>query len=153
MASEVELLEVFRLGALAGDGEIVRVVGDRLAGAWIARSRFREVEILTGRSLVVQRSAGTLGWRGRAQLVMGRPREAIDLYEERLVLVRRDGDRAGEAATLNNIGGVYVGLGDRARALGYYDEALSIAREVGDRAGEAAEVVPGLVEVRWRSPA
>ncbi len=35
----------------------------------------------------------------------------------------------------------------------YYDEALPIAREVGDRAGEAAEVVPGLVEVRWRSPA
>ncbi len=45
MSGEGELLEVFRLGALAGDAEIVRDVGDRLAGAWTARSGgFREVD-------------------------------------------------------------------------------------------------------------
>ena len=46
-------------------------------------------------------------------------------------------DRAGEAATLSNIGGVYAGLGERARALEFYQRALPIRREVGDRAGEA----------------
>ena len=52
--------------------------------------------------------------------------------------MREVGNRAGEAATLNNIGPVYDGLGERQRALDYYGQALPIRREVGDRAGEAA---------------
>ena len=54
VASEVELLEVFRLGEAAGERDIVREVGDRLAGQWIRVSRFREVQTLTSRSLLVQ---------------------------------------------------------------------------------------------------
>ena len=50
---------------------------------------------------------------------------------------REVGDRAGEAATLNNIGVVYDGLGEPQRALEYFGQALPILREVGDRAGEA----------------
>ena len=34
MTTEPELLEVFRLGELARDQEIVRTVGDRMAGFW-----------------------------------------------------------------------------------------------------------------------
>ena len=52
--------------------------------------------------------------------------------------MREVGDRAGEAATLNNIGAVHDALGQRQRALEYYGQALPIRREVGDRAGEAA---------------
>ena len=52
--------------------------------------------------------------------------------------MREVGDRAGEAATLNNIGLVYHGLGEPQRALEYFGQALPITREVGDRAGEAA---------------
>ena len=55
------------------------------------------------------------------------------------------GDRRGEAATLNNIGGVYDGLGEKQKALDYYNQALPIRRAVGDsealrrnRRGEAA---------------
>ncbi|MEV5632120.1 tetratricopeptide repeat protein [Micromonospora tulbaghiae] len=58
-------------------------------------------------------------------------------YEQALPILREVGDRAGEAATLNNIGAVYDGLGDRQQALTYYEQALPITREVGDRAGEA----------------
>ncbi len=61
----------------------------------------------------------------------------MSYYNEALSIVREVGDRAGEAATLNNIGGVHHGLGDRARALTYYNEALPILREVGARAGQA----------------
>lgn len=57
-ASEVELLEVFRLGEAARDETVVRVVGDRLAGRWLAVSRVHEVADLTTRSLEVQVSAG-----------------------------------------------------------------------------------------------
>ena len=38
--SEGELLEVFRLGELAGDGEVVGACGDRVARVWLGRSRF-----------------------------------------------------------------------------------------------------------------
>ena len=54
------------------------------------------------------------------------------------ISIRREvGDRAGEAVTLSNIGGVYDGLGERRRALEYHGQALPIMREVGNRAGEA----------------
>ena len=47
------------------------------------------------------------------------------------------GDRAGQAAALNNIGLVYRGLGDGEQALGYYLRALPILDEVGNRVGES----------------
>ncbi len=65
MPSEVELLEVVRLGECAGDGRVVQEVGDRLAGAWLGVSRFKDVEALIERSLRVQTTAVTLLWAGR----------------------------------------------------------------------------------------
>src|SRR6266481_736891 len=46
-------------------------------------------------------------------------------------------DRAGEAATLNNMAEVYHATGQPRRALELYEQALPLRREVGDRAGEA----------------
>ncbi|MEC4867660.1 MAG: tetratricopeptide repeat protein, partial [Jaaginema sp. PMC 1078.18] len=43
-----------------------------------------------------------------------------------------------EAATLNNIGGVYDSLGEKQQALDYYNQALPIHRVVGNRQMEAA---------------
>jgi tetratricopeptide (TPR) repeat protein len=68
----------------------------------------------------------------------GQKQAALDYNQASLVISRAVGDRAGEATTLNNIGGVYNALGQKQRALDYYDQALPIMREVGDRAGEAA---------------
>jgi hypothetical protein len=107
MASDVELLEVLRLGEAAGEGEIVREVGDRLARQWGTVSRFREVQALTSRSLVVKSSPGTLLLAGRAQLATGNLTAALDYFLQALPIFRVVGDRAGEAFTLNNIGGVY----------------------------------------------
>jgi len=115
----------------------VRVVGDRLASTWTASSRFRETDSLTRRALQVQTSPGTLLWAARARRVLGLPHEAIQLFNEALPILRDLGDRAGEAATLTNIGRVYDGLGDRQQALRFYNEALPILRDVGHRAGEA----------------
>ena len=69
--------------------------------------------------------------------VWGSRQRALEYYGQALPIAREVGDRAGEAATLNNIGAVYNGLGERQRALEYYGQALPIMREVGDRAGEA----------------
>jgi len=63
MPSEVELLEGSVLPG-AGAGRASFVVGDRLAGRWVAGRRFAEAVALTDRSLALQISAATLGWRG-----------------------------------------------------------------------------------------
>ena len=128
--SENELLEVFRLGELAGDGDIVRACGDVLAGVWFGRSRFRETGELTARSLEVQTSPGTLNQAARAREVLGDPRGAIAHFEEALIFHRRVGDRPGEATILNNLGHVCGGLGDRQRALACYHLALPIRRDI-----------------------
>ena len=47
------------------------------------------------------------------------------------------GRSRGEAATLNNIGGVYNSIGQPQEALKYYNQALPMTREVGNRRGEA----------------
>jgi Tfp pilus assembly protein PilF len=67
----------------------------------------------------------------------GQPQRALQLYEQALPLRREVGDRAGEAATLNNMAGVYQATGQPQRALQLYEQALPLRREVGDRAGEA----------------
>ncbi len=41
----------------------------------------------------------------------GRYAEALEAYQQALAILREVGDRAGEGATLNNIGGVYAARG------------------------------------------
>ena len=57
---------------------------------------------------------------------LGEPQRALEYYGQALPIRREVGDRAGEAATLNNIGAVYDGLGEPQRALEYYGQALPI---------------------------
>ncbi|MFE1746099.1 tetratricopeptide repeat protein, partial [Coleofasciculus sp. H7-2] len=52
-------------------------------------------------------------------------------------LRRATGDKAGEAVTLNNIGGVYSALGEKQKALEFYNQSLPLRRATGDKAGEA----------------
>jgi tetratricopeptide (TPR) repeat protein len=68
---------------------------------------------------------------------VGRPQEALRLYEQALSLKLEVGDRAGEAATLNNMAATYQDIGQLQEALRLYQQALPLMREVGDRAGEA----------------
>jgi len=66
---------------------------------------------------------------------LGEPQRALEYYQQ--ATADRAGGRgpAGEAATLNNIGGVHRVLGEPQRALEYYQQALPIRRQVGNRAG------------------
>ncbi|MEC4854184.1 MAG: tetratricopeptide repeat protein, partial [Jaaginema sp. PMC 1079.18] len=60
--------------------------------------------------------------------------QALDYYNQALPLSQAVGDRASEANTLNNIGGVYSDLGEKQQALDYYNQALPLSQAVGDRA-------------------
>ena len=52
-------------------------------------------------------------------------------------MTRATGDKATEAATLNNIGRVYDDLGEKQKALSFYDQSLPLSRATGDKTGEA----------------
>jgi CHAT domain-containing protein len=68
---------------------------------------------------------------------LGQQQKALVYYNQALPILRQVGNRAGEAATLNNIGYVYSDLGQKQKALEHYNHALPVYRVVGDRFGEA----------------
>ncbi|MBE9207891.1 CHAT domain-containing protein [Nostoc sp. LEGE 06077] len=61
----------------------------------------------------------------------------MQFYNQSLPLRRQVRDKTGEAATLNNIGGVYSDLGDKQQTLQFYNQSLPLARQVGDKTQEA----------------
>jgi tetratricopeptide (TPR) repeat protein len=69
--------------------------------------------------------------------VGGHWRLGVTLYTLQLSARREVGDRAGEGATLNNLGALAHDLGWPEKAACYYEQALAIRHEVGDRRGEA----------------
>jgi tetratricopeptide (TPR) repeat protein len=136
--TEEQLQEIHRLAVLGHVAAIAQDVGPRLTGPWLATSRFREVREVSLQTLALGPHARTLVDLARAKRRLGEVQDALAHYRTALHLYTTVGDRAGLAATLNNIGLVYNGLGDRQQALTYYQKALPIAEEVGDRAGLAA---------------
>ena len=80
------------------------------------------------------RSAGpipTAAWRccstGRAGY-----REALEHAQQALSLCREDGERLGQAGTLDTIGRLHAQLGDYQQALTYCQESLELQRVLGD---------------------
>ncbi|MBD2354964.1 CHAT domain-containing protein [Tolypothrix sp. FACHB-123] len=64
-------------------------------------------------------------------------RQAIEKWQQALILWRKAGDKKGEAVTFLGIGRVYDDLGEKQKALEYYNNALPLWRAVGNRGGEA----------------
>jgi tetratricopeptide (TPR) repeat protein len=68
---------------------------------------------------------------------LGDRQQALTHYQQALPIRREVGDRAGEAATLNNISTIRFQQGDFAGAKDTLDEVLEILRVIGDRGSEA----------------
>jgi tetratricopeptide (TPR) repeat protein len=64
----------------------------------------------------------------------GRYREAIQTYQQALVIYRKIGDRSSQGATLHKIGATYARLGEYPEALNFYQQALIIRQEIGNQA-------------------
>ena len=80
-------------------------------------------------------------YAGAAQLQNERTAEsrlkAVERYGEALRLMRKVGDKRGEAMTLTNIGTIYNLLGEPQKALEPLNQALTIWQALGDRHLEA----------------
>ena len=78
--------------------------------------------------------------RSRNSYNQGHYQSSLSYLQQALVTAREVGDRAGEGATLNNIGRVYLDRGQYDQALQNFQQALVIAREVGNKALEETVV-------------
>ena len=73
---------------------------------------------------------------GVQQFKRGEYREALNNFEQALVIFKEIGERKSEGGTLNNIGLVYSSLGEYPKALNYYQQSLAIRKQVDDKSGE-----------------
>jgi CHAT domain-containing protein/Tfp pilus assembly protein PilF len=80
---------------------------------------------------------------------LGEPPRAFEHFNQALSLHRAEGDKSGEAVTLNNIGMLYVDLGEKQKANHYLTQALELYRGVG-RSSEVAAMLGNLALVYFQ---
>jgi CHAT domain-containing protein len=81
--------------------------------------------------------ASTLDNLGRTYADMGDGKQALDYFNQSLLIFRNLGERNGEALVLNDTGPAYAALGQKQKALDAYNQAIALWRELGNRQGEA----------------
>jgi CHAT domain-containing protein/tetratricopeptide (TPR) repeat protein len=84
-----------------------------------------------------QIAAGSLQVETRSQSAPAQLQQKLERYQEALVTHRENGDRIGEANTLNQIGAIYTRLEDYSNALDYHRQALAIYEQIGEHKSEA----------------
>ena len=136
-ASEVQMLEIVRLGLLSREQAIVVKVGGDLAERWVNNSRFVEaLEICQAILAVFEDDYRILGAIARTEEVLGESGDAIAHYQKALALCSDDDDLK-QAATLNNMASVIANQGDIDRALDLWQQSLEIKERIGDVQGKA----------------
>ncbi len=83
-------------------------------------------------------SLAALGNLGTAYADLGQVEQAIDHYQQALIIFREIGDRSGEGTALGHLGTAYRNLGQVEQALAHYQQGLVIFREIGDRRNEGS---------------
>ena len=96
---------------------------------WIAEALIREHEISTIYLGKLYQGAGSLAW------VQGDYNDAESAFTRSLEIFSANGDRAGIAAALNNLGVIALYHGDYVRAADCYQHSLEIRRAIADRWG------------------
>ncbi len=73
--------------------------------------------------------------QGNQQFSRSQFREALEFYQQALVIYRSLNNRNGEAISLGNLGNAYYSLGQYQKAIEYSQQSLAIKQQIGDRKG------------------
>jgi len=82
----------------------------------------------------------SLGNMGIVYRIQGKPKKALEYFQQALEISREIGDKEGIVNNLNNIGTVFGIQGKPKKALEYFQQALEISREIGYKEGEAGNL-------------
>ncbi len=74
--------------------------------------------------------------QGNQQFQRSQYKDAIQSWQQALVIYQKLKDRNGEANSLGNLGIAYNSLGQYPKAIEFHQQSLAIFREIGDRNGE-----------------
>jgi len=77
---------------------------------------------------------------GKKQFSNSQFKEALQLWQQALVIYREISDLQGEAKSLNNLGIAYGSFAEYERAIDFFKQSLAISREIGHRQGEAVSL-------------
>lgn len=109
------------------------------------RTRWHELVAWSARGVIAARriasdddEAALLHNMAWAYNLLGQQAQALQYYQQSLVIRQRMGDRVNEALTLTGIGGVYHDMGDARTSLSYHEQALLIQQEAEDLVVTAA---------------
>lgn len=162
-----EAIDCFR-GALAlwrrtGEARSEAITTKNLGDVYAAMRYHGRAERLFRRALALHAAAAgdplEMAWvlesLGTVERRMGAHGAALGSFSRALLLMRRHGDRHGEAIVLNSLGATEWRLGRAGAARALYGQARELARRIGDRSTEAyARVNLGwLDEVEGRTDA
>jgi len=134
--SETEMLECHRLAFLAQDQELAATIADRIASAWINRSRFREAKALCQVTLTLGPYYRLFHQLARAEEVLGETESARRHYQE--ALAQCPSSVSERPAILHNLAGILAQQGQVEEALKLYEECLELEKEIRDVQGKAA---------------
>jgi len=81
--------------------------------------------------------ADRLSEEGKKQFSNSQFEEALQLWQQALVIYREIGYRQGEANSLFNLGIAYRSLAEHEQAIDFFEQSLAISREIGDHRWEA----------------
>ncbi len=101
-----------------------------LAAFQKARALFQQVNATAGQAESLNLMANVY------HLALGQLPQALTYYQQALQLRRQAQDRAGEWATLDELGDLYADQGQNRQALTHYQQALAIVRQLKDRNSE-----------------
>lgn len=73
--------------------------------------------------------------KGISYAVVGNYPKALDCFNKSLKIDEQLGDQEGIAASLANIGNIYINQGDYPRALDYHTRSLKLREQMGDQRG------------------
>lgn len=106
-------------------------------------------ERLQNKILDLNLAAWCLCSQGVAHTNLGEIQQAIDSYEQALLIFQQERNRAGECACLGNLGSCYDRIGQLIDSISYTEQALVIAQEIGYKDYEGSLL--GHLGIRYQS--
>ncbi|HEV2847100.1 MAG TPA: tetratricopeptide repeat protein, partial [Thermoanaerobaculia bacterium] len=115
-------------------------VAKRLSSFVIQRHAAKVAEEKGRKSGETQVVAQALVLQGDWMLQIGRPRDAVTLFEEARGLFERSGNQGAVASVLTHLGVAYHKMGDMTKAEETYLKSLAMLRQVGSGQGVAVQM-------------
>ncbi|WP_414527819.1 tetratricopeptide repeat protein [Nodularia chucula] len=137
--TEVQALEIIRLGVLVKEQEITVSVCSGICNYWLNVSRFLETLALCHQILNFFQDYRLLVRIARAEKVLGLVEDAIDHYQSALTACP-DSEQTEKAWLLISIAELIVERGEMQQALLLLQQSLDICEHLGNLSGKAASL-------------